>query len=144
MPGLPPESGCWDWVGSASNGYGELRFGTRLVKATHISHRIYIGPVQRGLMVRHRCDRPICVQPQHLILGTQVDNMGDAAERARMPRGLSHHNGRLTDDDVREIRQRWAAGQTRDVIAAAFDISDQTAYCIGTRRKRVHVPDLLS
>jgi len=89
MPGDPPESGCWDWSASTnSGGYGQARIGKRIIKAHVLSYQVHHGPIVNGLYVLHSCDRPICVQPAHLRLGTAADNVHDAVIRGR------HRNGR--------------------------------------------------
>jgi len=69
-------SGCWDWIGSFSGGYGEL-YG---IGAHRISIGLFIGPTH-GLYALHKCDRPTCVNPSHLYRGTQKQNIRDAVNR---------------------------------------------------------------
>lgn len=68
-----------------------------------MSYAAFVGPIPDGQVVRHRCDNPPCVNPRHLVLGTQTDNMMDAKERDRFPRGAAHHSMKLTEDQVRDI-----------------------------------------
>jgi hypothetical protein len=83
--------GCWLWIGARNNlGYGvfavELR-PTRLALAHRVAFALAVGPVPRGLVVRHRCDTPSCVNPDHLLLGTQKHNVADCIERGRFMAG---------------------------------------------------------
>jgi hypothetical protein len=81
-----PNTGCWLFIGSlGSNGYGKLK-GVR-ARTTIMAHRYsweaHNGPIPRGLFVLHRCDQPSCVNPDHLFLGTHVDNMTDMVKKGR-------------------------------------------------------------
>lgn len=84
-----PNSGCWLWDGSIDRrGYGQLRIVSAsgkncLVYATHVSLAIHDRPVVDGMCACHRCDNPICVNPDHLFVGSQHDNMRDCMAKGR-------------------------------------------------------------
>lgn len=76
---------CWPWVGVCDNyGYGRVQFMTSMLKAHRVSWEMANGPIPDGLIVRHKCDNPNCVNPSHLEVGTQKDNMQDASKRSRL------------------------------------------------------------
>ncbi len=78
-----PMSGCWLWTAALSNkGYG-FYFSDGHNFAHRWSYSHFVGPIPEGLIVRHRCDTPSCVNPDHLELGTQSDNMQDCIKRGR-------------------------------------------------------------
>lgn len=83
--GLPDENGCMLWLaGTTSGGYGQLKLNGRMVKAHRLAYVIFNGEeIPNGRVVRHKCDRPLCVAPDHLERGTVADNMRDMWERGR-------------------------------------------------------------
>lgn len=76
---------CWPWRGTCDqNGYGRVVFMTEKFKAHRVSYEMANGPIPDGLIIRHKCDNPNCVNPNHLEAGTQKDNMQDASKRGRL------------------------------------------------------------
>ena len=132
---------CWVWTAATKDGgYGVMRpSGQRsgpAVKAHRVSLMI-AGVDIDGLVVRHRCDNPPCVNPSHLETGTQVENVEDIVERGRIARGSMR--SKLTDDDIRTIRRRAAAGDLHREIAADFGISRVNVTRIVNRQGWAHV-----
>ncbi|WP_083195220.1 HNH endonuclease signature motif containing protein [Pararhodobacter sp. CCB-MM2] len=78
---------CWPWTGSTAKGYGQLWVGKTNVRAHRLAYEIANGPVPVDLMVRHKCDNPLCCNPAHLEVGTHEENMRDKAVRGRAYRG---------------------------------------------------------
>lgn len=138
--------GCWEWTGATDRrGYGRLPNGTDRHLAAHRASWILAnGPIPAGLFVCHRCDNPGCVRPDHLFLGTQADNMRDAAGKGRMgsqvhPERVSgelNGNHRLTLAEVGEIRRRYAAGDgLQRELGAMFGVTQTTVSGIVRGRK---------
>lgn len=132
---------CWLWTAATNEaGYGVMRPEGRRTGPTVKAHRVSLalaGVDVAGRVVRHRCDNPPCVNPAHLELGTQIQNVGDMVRRGRVAHGSMR--SRLTEDDVRAIRARAAAGDLMRVIAADFGISRPTVSRIVNRKGWLHV-----
>lgn len=86
-----PNSGCWIWLGATWRSRGGIRgrfFSSGAWKLAHRSaYEILVGAIPAGLLVCHRCDTPLCVNPDHLWLGTHNDNMADMAAKGRRATG---------------------------------------------------------
>ena len=107
------EDECWEWTASTTkNGYGNFVVRKKMVYAHRFSYSLVVGPIQDGCVIRHSCDNKKCVNPKHLLPGTQQDNMDDKINRGRgrWIRGESHGNAKLTETDVLEIRAMYAKG----------------------------------
>lgn len=117
---------CWEWTGArTSKGYGAMRLNGRTEPAHRLAYESAHGPIPHGLCVLHRCDNPPCVNPAHLFLGTRGDNNRDAASKGRTRSGSQHPGAKLTEDDVRAIRARSAAGELGTELARAFGVTPQ-------------------
>jgi len=94
---------CWKWQGpKQSRGYGEIGWGNKKYLAHRISYMIFKGEVSRDQVVRHTCDNPSCVNPNHLLIGTQRDNMIDMVNRNRHRN--QHENQKLNIEAVKVIK----------------------------------------
>lgn len=79
---------CWEWIGNKSqNGYGQFSSRYFSTLAHRASWEIFVGPIPDGLYICHRCDNKSCVNPEHLFLGTQHDNMLDMVQKGRSVKG---------------------------------------------------------
>lgn len=117
---------CWEWQGaSQQKGHGVIRVGDRNVMTHRLAYELTNGPIPSGQMIRHTCDNPPCCNPAHLIPGTHLDNTADMVSRERQERGQRHHNARLSDVDVIEIRRLANAGIPHREIAKQFGIHRQ-------------------
>ena len=134
---------CWEWRGTiGTNGYGEISFGDTKTRPHRVAFEVWNGPIPEGYLVRHKCDNPPCINPAHLELGTDADNSRDKVTRGRAGalRGEAHLSAKLTEDQVREIRLRYAqGGVTQEMLAAEYGVAKPTIGGITSGRIWKHV-----
>lgn len=112
--------GCWIWQGNINvGGYG--KFGSRSA-ASRLAYQYYKGEIPKGLQVCHSCDNRLCVNPDHLWLGTIGDNMRDKTEKNRQAKGSKIGSSILNEDQVLQIRKMRIAGHEYQSIADEFQI----------------------
>ena len=134
------ESGCWVWTASLHRvGYGQIRHDERILRAHRVSYELHIGPIPAGMHVLHKCDNRSCVNPDHLFLGTNDDNVADMVTKGRQSKGEKNGKARLTEDNVREIRRRLAAGEKNKDLSVEFGVSTASISKIAKRKTWGHV-----
>lgn len=111
-PRVQKSEGCWLWTGAKDRyGYGEW-IGVKLpfrgrIKPHRASWLLHFGDIPQELWVLHKCDNRSCVRPDHLFLGTPLDNNQDMAAKGRSARGESQHSAVFAEEQVREIRRSY-------------------------------------
>ena len=138
---------CWEWLGAiTTKGYGCYTFEGKTQLAHRISYFLHMKERPNDKVVMHTCDNPKCVNPVHLILGTQADNVADMINKGRASFGDAHpqlgsKNGmaRLNEDQVREIKKLLNEGYYHKDIADWFNVARQTITNIATGRRWSHI-----
>ena len=127
------ESGCWIWVAQTNaKGYGRLRNDGGSTYAHRISYQLYKGEVPGDMLVLHSCDNPTCVNPAHLRLGTNSDNMIDMYQRNRFP------NQTLNTKTAKIIYNRCKEGAKQVDLAKEFKVHFSTISDIATGKAWQH------
>ena len=145
------ESDCWEWMSTLdTKGYGRMIVKRRQVSAHRFSWELHKGSIPKGLHVCHHCDNPRCVNPTHLFLGTQQDNMDDMnrKNRGRHPLGGVHivrpsstYRCKLSEALVGEIRERYTQGNiSMRTLAHEYGVSKSAITSVVTRRTWRHIP----
>ena len=136
---------CWQWTGSKNyKGYGAIRVDGQLYMAHRIAWSLERGTIASGMIVCHHCDRPNCVNPRHLFIGTYADNTRDMYEKGRefIPQyhelGEAHCGSKLTEDRVRSIRSSHPA-KTMQSLADYHCVSIATIHAVIHRRTWRHI-----
>lgn len=118
--------GCWLWTGGVSARYGMFGIKRKIMRAHRVAYILANGSIPKGLLVCHSCDNPLCVNPDHLWVGTQEDNMNDARKKGRMLKGEENGNSRLSDNIVQIIRNDYSAGRMNQYeLAKRFNVSQR-------------------
>lgn len=132
---------CWVWTGYRNAlGYGVIRGSHETLLAHRVSYSLHVGP-PGNLRVCHKCDNPSCVRPDHLFLGTDLDNTRDMIAKGRMrkARGEGHADAKLTDAAVREIRAAAATYGYRKRLAAKYGVSVKSIHHVRNGKTWRHV-----
>ncbi len=132
---------CWMWTANTRSGYGQIKGYCHKMKkyrplcAHRVSWELYNGKISGDMNVLHRCDNPLCVNPDHLFLGTHLDNARDRVEKCREARGERHGRSKLTDDEVDDIRLLYDS-MTKKEIGSIFNVSERHVFYIGCGKSR--------
>jgi len=116
------EGGCWQWTGNKDKeNYGLFWYKTNNRRAHRISYILHNGEIPEGLIIRHKCDNPSCVNPEHLESGTQKDNIKDMNDRGRRKGNI-----KLTNDQIIEIKRLLSLNTQQREIAKQIGVSQGT------------------
>jgi len=119
---------CWIWLGAkAGSGYGICTVEGKNYSAHRLSWQWANNKkVPKGHVVCHECDQPLCVNPNHLFVHTQIGNVSDRVNKGRSARGRNNGRARLDQEDIRKIKELRNQGMTESAIAKMFDVGRST------------------
>lgn len=149
------KNGCWEWTGAVgpNTGYGMILLSSahreeiaaqgdtrkgRTYSAHKLSYMLFKGPVNAGQLVCHACDNRLCINPDHLFLGSHQENMDDCKAKGRWGIKTEPDGPQLTDDEVRAIR---ADARPRRVVAMEYNRTLKTISRIRLKQVYANVPD---
>ncbi len=129
---LDPDS-CWVWTGCkfSSGGHGAFSLRQQAARAHVLMFELCFGPIPKGIKVLHNCDNPLCINPKHLFLGTQRDNLKDMIEKGRHWRGAFKM---LTPEEVRGIRIDLKDGCCYNDLVRKYNVGKSTLSNIAAGR----------
>lgn len=121
------KTGCLLWTGAQSmDGYGVITDKNKRLLAHRVVYSLAVGPIDNQLQVLHKCDTPACIEPTHLFVGTQKENIADMVKKKRnvTPQAAERNgNAKLTAAQVRYIRTRGHKRGAKQILAKKFGIS---------------------
>jgi len=121
-------TGCWEWHGWRRNGYGLLWHNGKNQSAHRVSYETFNRPIPDGMKVLHSCDNPRCINPNHLSVGTQKQNVAEREMRDRRDvRGEQIGTSKLTSEEVVEIK---ASALSLGKLAKQYGVAKQTIWKI--------------
>ena len=139
---LNSATNCLEWTGTLRTGYGRFYLDGKWLSAHRVSWEIHNGPIENGLLVLHKCDNRKCVNPDHLFLGTQKDNMYDMIKKNRnkVLKGSDNPCSKLNEEQVVIIRDSYSNGNVSyRRLADEFDVSPKLIELVVKREVWRHV-----
>jgi|SRR5882724_6627745 len=130
---------CWKWKGPRIKGYGQFWISQSSRLAHRASWLLMVGDIPTGQCVLHRCDTPACVNPRHLFLGTQLENIADCISKGRNVRGETQGRSKVTSSQVLKIRELRRSGVKTEAIAKEFGVSHDCVRAIVRRTRWKHL-----
>ena len=113
------ESGCWIWIAGCVDGYGRFHIDRKPIQAHRASYLLNKGHIPPGLLVCHSCDKPKCVNPEHLFLGSNRENSADMVSKKRQAKGEKHGMHKLTEQQAIAIK---ASAGTQLEVSKRFGV----------------------
>lgn len=157
------EKGCWIWKRKCQSIYPKIRWNYKTISAHRASFEAFKRKILSNKNICHTCDNPKCVNPDHLWMGTQKQNIQDCVRKKRFTgtkglkwteshrrnfhahwkapnkKGEAHHQNKLTEKDVKEIRKMLKENLKQSIIANKFRVSQSTISYIKSGRLWSHL-----
>lgn len=116
------ENGCWIFLGAPRGGYGAIKLDGKVIGAHVASFMVHKGPVSSDRIVMHSCDHAMCVNPDHLSLGTKKQNAQDAIDKGIIKPFRPTRDKPLTDAEIAQIKSDYDRGVSSNAISRKYDI----------------------
>lgn len=156
--GEPDWESCWTWKDYLDkDGYGQFFVNKKCFKAHRFAYLVEKGDIPKGLLVCHSCDNPSCVNPNHLWVGTDQDNIDDKCNKDRVPKGNNHYLSTSDEDKIKNILIDIYYGKYININQVCIDyditcasirkvlngcswkqVSNETVKDLGTTLKNIH------
>lgn len=139
------ENGCFicDSHKPGAHGYPQVRHKGRSSPAHRRIYEECFGDIKKGLVVRHRCDNKLCINPEHLLIGTRADNVRDAVERKRNAFGERSGGAKLSSGQVAEIKTIFSYTEVNKQLVRSlskrYGVAISTIYDIYYERTWKHI-----
>jgi hypothetical protein len=124
-----PNTGCWLWTGTLGlDGYGKIKRAGKTYRAHRLSYELFCD-APGEMLVMHKCDTPLCVNPDHLSLGTPADNMEDKVAKGRQAKGERAGPRALTPKLIAEIKAAYVPRKvSQRALAERFGVAEITIH----------------
>jgi len=136
------KKGCWNWTASLGPGrYGKIRYLGKTFRAHRASYILFNGEIPRGKLVCHSCDNPLCINPDHLFIGSQKENIRDMDSKNRRAdlKGENHPCNKLKITDILEIKKLLSLNISQKIIAKKFNCHQSNISNIKRKKLWGHV-----
>lgn len=136
------KNGCMLWTAFINpKGYGLFKFNGRTMPAHRCSYELHFGKIPKGMCVLHKCDVRNCVNPDHLFLGTQIENIKDMCKKGRNSKsvGMDNPKSKLTDRKVKNIKMKLSQGITITKLAKQYKVAECTIGFIKSNQTWKHI-----
>jgi HNH endonuclease len=131
---------CWEWTaGLKDNGYGQTSLNKKKFHTHRLSWEMHNGPIPENLQINHRCNNRKCVNPEHLILGTQQENVSYMNFQGRHALGQDTGMAVLTEAQVKDIRQKYRDGVRNCELCREYKVSNSTIHRVVFNKLWKHV-----